>query len=323
MKKKNKAALIEYLCSIETDANLKLIGDNTAYHHEEADVKIISYLLELLPEKEHIQILGDDTDIFVLLLFFIWHYKPQTQISMRKYNNKVIDINATVSRLGDKCYDLLAVHALSGCDTVSFPFGKGKTSAINAMLKCELNLKSFTDSEIEEQEWMKAGMDFLSYLYSGKIVGNLSDLRCMLFSKKRDPPKIKSLPPTTQSAAEHIKRARLQVLLWRAADKTAPPAYLFNISLFGWQILDNIPVPVYGNSEIAPKSVLQLIACRCKSEPKCSRNSCSCLSGGLPCTTYCNCKGSEGCANNKSKYESTPSVETDEDEHSDEDTDEQ
>jgi hypothetical protein len=36
------------------------------YHHEEADVKIISYLLEQLPQRRHIQILADD--IFLLAL---------------------------------------------------------------------------------------------------------------------------------------------------------------------------------------------------------------------------------------------------------------
>jgi predicted aminopeptidase len=71
---------------------------------------------------------------------------------MKKYNGKVIDINATAAKVGDKCYDLLAVHALSGCDTVSYPFGKGKTSAVNLMLKLDLNLRMFSDSAAQEHE---------------------------------------------------------------------------------------------------------------------------------------------------------------------------
>ena len=59
----------------------------------------------------------------------------------------------------------------------------------------------------------------------------------MLF-KKRDPPKIKSLPPTRECAVEHIKRARLLVLLWRAADKKTPPVCTDDVSLFGWIIED-------------------------------------------------------------------------------------
>ena len=103
---------------------------------------------------------------------------------MRKYNGKVIDINATAAKLGEKCFDLLAVHALSGCDTVSYPFGKGKTSAVNLMLNMNLNLQVFASPEATELEWMKAWMDFLSLLYCRKTVESLSNLRFVLFSRK-------------------------------------------------------------------------------------------------------------------------------------------
>ena len=33
-----------------------------------------------------------------------------------------------------KCSDLLPIHALSECDTVSYPYGKVKVSAVNVML---------------------------------------------------------------------------------------------------------------------------------------------------------------------------------------------
>lgn len=78
---------------------------------------------------------------------------------------------------------------------------------------------------------MKAGMDFLSCLYYGKTVESLSNLRYMLFTKKRDPPKIKSLPQTREYAAEHIKHAWLQVFLWRAADNKKHLLCLFMATL--------------------------------------------------------------------------------------------
>ena len=40
----------------------------------------------------------------------------------------------TAAKLGNKCSDLLPVRALSECDTVSFPYGKGKVSAVNVIL---------------------------------------------------------------------------------------------------------------------------------------------------------------------------------------------
>ena len=80
------------------------------------------------------QVLADDADIFVLLVYFIWYYKRLAFISMKKYNGKISDITATAAKLGYKCSDILPVHALSECDTVSYPYGKGNVSAVNCML---------------------------------------------------------------------------------------------------------------------------------------------------------------------------------------------
>jgi len=44
------------------------------YHHEEAEVKIVSYLLKLSPQKNHIQILADNMEIIVPLVFFFSDY---------------------------------------------------------------------------------------------------------------------------------------------------------------------------------------------------------------------------------------------------------
>ena len=50
---------------------------------------------------------------------------------VEKWNGDVLDVSKTIVQLGPrKCSQLLGLHALSGCDTVSYPFGKGKTSAL-------------------------------------------------------------------------------------------------------------------------------------------------------------------------------------------------
>ena len=51
----------------------------------------------------------------------------------------------------------------------------------------------------------------------------------------------------------------------------------------------------------------------CKSASPYSRSSCSCQASGLPCTTYCWCKGDEQCANyNTITQQNTSMAETDE-----------
>ena len=63
----NKRSLISFLCDMDhTNQLLSLTGGGGPYTHEEADVVIISYLLQLIQQgKTHIQVLADDTDIFV------------------------------------------------------------------------------------------------------------------------------------------------------------------------------------------------------------------------------------------------------------------
>jgi len=53
---------------------------------------------------------------------------------------------------------------------VSYPFGKGMVSALNLLLKLDLNLQVLTELGAEKVDWMKAGIDFLYYLYCGKIM---------------------------------------------------------------------------------------------------------------------------------------------------------
>ena len=50
---------------------------------------------------------------------------------MEKWDGNTMNINATVKQLGPRKFSqLLGAHALSGCDTVSYPFGKGKQSVL-------------------------------------------------------------------------------------------------------------------------------------------------------------------------------------------------
>ena len=55
-------------------------------------------------------------------------------IQMEKRNGDVRDVNKTIEQLGlRKCSQLLGLHALSGCDTESYPFVNGKKSAIKLL----------------------------------------------------------------------------------------------------------------------------------------------------------------------------------------------
>ena len=81
-----------------------------------------------------IRILSDDTDVFVFLEYWTSKMRVVAKIQMEKWNGDILDINETVQRLGPKtCSQLLGIHAQSGCDSVSYPFGKGNKSALKLL----------------------------------------------------------------------------------------------------------------------------------------------------------------------------------------------
>ena len=67
---------------------------------------------------------SDNTDVFVLLVHLHWKLRPLAEITKKWFDGKTIDINATAMALGDKCIQRLPIHAITGCDSVSYPFGK-------------------------------------------------------------------------------------------------------------------------------------------------------------------------------------------------------
>ena len=143
-------------------------------------------------------------------------------------------------------------------------------SVVNLMLKLDLDLSVFADSNSEEGKWMTAGICFLSLLYGGNATESLNHLRYRIFSNAKEPPKIKiNLPPTDETAREHIKRARLQVVIWRAAGEYNIP--MLEHSRFGWIKEDDIMVPIHGNVSVVPNVRLQHVTCGCKSDKPCLR----------------------------------------------------
>ena len=161
--------------------------------HEEADINIISYLLLLNENFSHVQVKADDTDIFVLLVYYVWKHNITTQVSTKKYDGTVININETASRLESKCITLLPLHALTGCDTVSYPFGKGKISAANFLLKSDINLDAMCHSDTPDDTIIELGSMVLLYLYGcPSRETDLNSYRYQLFNKKRNPLRLKS-----------------------------------------------------------------------------------------------------------------------------------
>ena len=196
---------------------------------------------------------------------------------MERWDGTVLNINLTVENLGEQCRSVLAMHALSGCDTISYP--------------------GATDLQIIE-----AVRGFFLALYNQRKSASLDVGRYDIYRKRETPPALKTLPPTERNVHLHGGRAHLQVLLWTAGDHPDPPAV---DSKFGRDKKEGekegeeVIMPILKASPVAPPALLDIISCSCKAGLKpCTTAKCSCIAARLACTSYCFCKGTDSkCCN--------------------------
>jgi len=113
-----------------------------------------------------------------------------------------------------------------------------------------------------------------------------------------------ALPPTSSNLLQHVLRAHLQIILWKAADQHSPPEESVDITRFGWEFKDGIPIPVIDHSDPAPSELIDIIKCQCKAQGKmCSSEVCGCHKKRISCTSYCYCSSKKGCCNPFTKRE--------------------
>ena len=119
----NKKKLGSVLSTFNLGENVIMESHNDGeYEHDEADGTIVSYVLDAANSGQNtIRILCDDTDVFVLLVYWVYWAKLQCKVQMERWDGTILNINATCATLGPKSLQLLGMHALSGCDTTSYP----------------------------------------------------------------------------------------------------------------------------------------------------------------------------------------------------------
>ena len=130
-----------------------------------------------------------------------------------------------------------------------------------------------------ESKWMASGICFLLLLYGGGGEETTESLTKWSTSPNSWQHK-GAYKSETYHQLEHIKRVRLQVIIWRAADEYNISR--LELSKFGSIKEDNMMVLIHGNVYVTPNVHVQHVACSCK-----SRETCSCRSAKTPCTSYC------------------------------------
>ncbi|KAK3098071.1 hypothetical protein FSP39_015885 [Pinctada imbricata] len=298
----NKRQLGSVLCTFDFgDGVTTDSSDDYVFGHDEADITMVSYVLDAA-NKGHkvVRVLSNDTDVFVLLVYWVHLSQLTCKVQMERWDGTIFDIGATCKSLGSKCLQLLGMHALSGCDTTSFPFGKGKITALKTMLNGTFpGLQEVLGETKSTNEGVEAAATtYVLALYGQSRAQSLESARFNLFRLKKRNPKVSALPPTSANLKQHAMRAHLQVMLWKAANRQGPPIEAMDITNFGWTFEDGFPVPVIDQGIPAPPELTEVIRCQCKAQDKkCGKETCSCHKDKLSCTSYCNCAGGGECFN--------------------------
>ena len=200
--KNNKRTLASVLRTSTVGKNWTMdTQDDGAFGHDEADITMISYVLDAANHgKDVVRVLSDDTDVFILLVYWVYREELQSKVQMERWDGTVLDINATCSGLGPHCLQLLGMHALSGCDTTSYTYGKGSFSALNTLLAGDFPCLVDMLAEVgtPPADLMEVVQPFFVALY-GQLPGtSMESARCTFFTKKKKKsPKIMTLPPTS------------------------------------------------------------------------------------------------------------------------------
>jgi hypothetical protein len=210
----------------------------------------------------------------------------------RSAKTSLIPVRVVRQKIGDQAVkQLLAVHAISGCDTTSALFSHGKGSVFRKNVQSSetvplMDVLSF--QEATHDAVAEAGAKLLLLLYGGSQSGSLNHLRYVtymrLVSTSNRRPRPEKLPPTDRAAYFHSLRVHLQIVQGKCLIESD-----LNPTEWGWTLSNDCYVPVATDRAVAPDDILNVNRCQCQvSSPlPCSSARCSCRSHGLPCVAAC------------------------------------
>ena len=122
----------------QTEHGIEVLQRDMETMHEEADV-VIPQQIHMTKQSRKVQnfkVIYDDTDVFVLLLYYYVTQKWISDIMLESLEEgrSLISIKKTAEKHGSIASCLPAIHALIGCDTVPKMFGIGSVS-LNVLQK--------------------------------------------------------------------------------------------------------------------------------------------------------------------------------------------
>lgn len=256
--------------------------------HEEADTRMILHCVH--SDAEFLVVSCQDTDVFFLLVSHLDKMSCK-QLWMRAGTSKepkYLPIHTIRERLKETIPEveaILSFQAITGCDTVSYFAGHSKKTSWKTFTEHHRLLRNLGNGDLDDLT-MTSAEKFICRVYNVADAESCNEARATLFSRCRSP---EALPPTSDAARLHIRRAHFQAMIWKQAHLTNPTLPL--PETMGWSRLNDKLVPKLMSLAPVPESCDEMVNCGCKSG--CKTMKCSCRNVGLPCTGAYKCRSTK------------------------------
>ena len=183
------------------------------------------------------------------------------------------------------------MNILTGCDTVSYPFNKGKTRVLTSALDHLADLSilgSFGEPGNEialTDEAFSVSCQLFAILYGGQnFEGTADELRAHLYGHfKVD---LRCLPPTEDALRQHVLIALIQIIISKSANLSPPD--IPDPTEYGRYLENDKLIPTMMLKTAKPTLVTKSSFCQCK-KGKCLRR-CSIAKRNIRCTVSCMCR---------------------------------
>lgn len=266
---------------MSSDPELDLSSMRTG--QEEADTRLLLHVANM--RQSTVIVYSRDTDVLVLLTYHRERLPPE-QIWMRigsGHEPKYVPVHAVVETVPPNALKgLLAFHAMTGSDTTSFFFKKGKKSAWKIFLKHStlLHRVGRGTEELSKEAEEDAEL-FVSRWYGLPDTVSVDKARATLFQQGKH---VTSLPPTADALRWHLRRCHYQAAIWEQALELQP---VLPPRDGGWRVIDGKLRPVLLSLPPEPSCLARVIRCSCQSP--CSKR-CGCRKANVPCAAGCRCR---------------------------------
>ena len=266
-----------------------------ASNQEESDTRMLLHMRYAADNGAKVIITQcEDTDVLVLMI----HHRvsiPAEELyfltgrdGQHTRNSRCIPVHTLHSQLSEPLIKiLLPVYCLSGCDTTSCFFGRGKRTAFKVATKHATVLQELStlgsNMDVPTNKERAACIKFAGLMYGKTNCQSLNTIRGDLAAKGSAP---KKLPPTDDSFNLHVLRCDYQLQIWKQA--LTPMQELPSATNFGWYLPDEgrTLLPKMMTQSCAAPELLNDIICNCSCV---CDDHCPCASSQQACTSDCGC----------------------------------